>query len=305
MTTGEMLDELRASLGNRTDITDARYALWLNWALYDLCGFHRKKLLPSLRFRVLEGKFTTTIPVVTGDVVATFSVDTVTLAVGSSAVDDFYNDRVLEITDHSGTPADGLLNQVRIITDYVGATRIATLDEALAVITDGETEYSIYQHEIDILTQTTFDPDITFWSLERLEAIRGTQVEKKDWQDLIGIDFTSAVADIPSQYARHGDSILFNMAINEALALRGWYYKHPTALADTSPDVICELPLNWHEVLVLGAVYRGFEKLMEPERAIEARGQYVEEAANRLTEQELDDGSISRGLKARSYIVEL
>ena len=304
MTTAEMLDELRASLGNRTDITDARYTLWLNWALYDLCGFHRKKLLPSLRFRVLEGKFIVSVPVVT-DTATAGAASTITLAVGSSAVDDFYKDRVLELTDYDGDAPDGLLNQTRIILSYVGATRVATLDEAWTVNPDASTDYSIYQHEIDILTVVGLDPDITFWSLERLESVRGTEIDKKDWQDMVGIDFSSAVGDIPSEYARHGDSILFDMAINETLALRGWYYMHPTALADTSPDVICELPLNWHEVIVLGAVHRGFEKLMEPERALEARAQYVEEAANRLTEQELDDGSISRGLKARSYIVEL
>ncbi len=304
MTTVEMLNELRASLGNRTDIANARYALWLNWALYDLCGFHRKKMLPSLRFRVLEGKFIASVPVVTNTATAG-AASTITLAVGSSAVDNFYKDRVLELTDYTGTTPDGLLNQVRIITGYVGATRVATLDEAWTVNPDSSTDYSIYQHEIDILTVTGLDPDITFWSLEKLETIRGTEIDKKDWQEMVGIDFTNALGDIPSEYARHGDSILFNMAINETLAVRGWYYKHPTALAATSGDVICELPLNWHEVIVLGAVYRGFEKLMEPERAIEARAQYVEEAANRLTEQELDDGSISRGLKARSYIVEL
>lgn len=304
MTTAEMVSELMASLGNRTDIVDARYALWLNWALYDLCGFHRKKMLPSLRFRVLEGKFTASVPVVT-DTATAGAASTITLAVVSSAVDDFYKDRVLELTDYDGDPDDGLLNQVRIITGYVGATRVATLDEAWTVNPDSSTDYSIYQHEIDILTVTGLDPDITFWSLEKLETIRGTEIDKKDWQEMVGIDFTNALADIPSEYARHGDSILFNMAINETLAVRGWYYKHPTALVATSPAVICELPLNWHEVIVLGAVYRGFEKLMEPERAIEARAQYVEEAANRLTEQELDDGSISRGLKARSYIVEL
>jgi len=56
MTLRSMVDEVKASLGNRTDITDQRYLSWLNWAYYDVCGFHKKQLLGPKMFRFLEGR---------------------------------------------------------------------------------------------------------------------------------------------------------------------------------------------------------------------------------------------------------
>lgn len=289
MTTQAMIDELTASMGNRTDITTARYVQWLNWSLYDLCGFHRKRLLPSLRFRVLEGKFIMNIAVVTGTAQAG-AATTITLESGSSAVDDFYNDMIIELDD----------NQTAIITDYDGTTLIATVDATWTTNPGATTDYSIYVREVGILTYAGLSPNDAIWAIEKLETLRGTELEKKDWMELIGIDATNAIGDIPSEYARRGTSLLFDIAINEALALRGWYYRYPTVLAEATPTIECELPEYWHEVVVLGAIYRGFEKLMEPERADLARTHYVDEAANRITQAQLEDGHVQRQVKLRS-----
>lgn len=290
MTTQEMIDELTLSMGNRTDIAAARYVLWLNWALYDLCGFHRKRLLPSLRFRVLEGKFMMTVPVVTGTSTGGTST-TIILAVGSSAVDDYYNDMVIELSD----------SQIAIITDYDAGTLTATVDVAWTTTPTTET-YSIYMREVNINTYANVDPHDVMWAIEKLETLRGTDIVKKEWMELVGIDITAATGDIPDTYARRGDTLLFSIAIDTALSLRGWYYKFPTVLDVATPTVECILPEYWHEVIVLGAVYRGFEKLMEPERAAEAKGQYVDEAANRVTQAQMEATTIDWHVKHRSYL---
>jgi hypothetical protein len=62
---------------------------------------------------------------------------TITLAVGSSATDDYYNGLYIETTGGTGS------GQVRQIIDYVGSTRVATVDSAWSVTPNNTTTYSI------------------------------------------------------------------------------------------------------------------------------------------------------------------
>lgn len=62
---------------------------------------------------------------------------TITLAAGASATTDFYKDRPVRIV--AGTGA----GQVRSITAYNGATKIATVDKAWAVNPDNTSQYEL------------------------------------------------------------------------------------------------------------------------------------------------------------------
>lgn len=62
---------------------------------------------------------------------------TITLAAASSATDDFFNNLYILTTGGTGS------GQTRLITDYVGATKVATVDEAWTVVPDATTTYSI------------------------------------------------------------------------------------------------------------------------------------------------------------------
>jgi hypothetical protein len=64
---------------------------------------------------------------------------TITLDAAASATDDFYNDMVLRIT--SGTGA----GQIRRIHDYVGATKVATVERDFATAPDGTSVFRISQ----------------------------------------------------------------------------------------------------------------------------------------------------------------
>lgn len=74
---------------------------------------------------------------------------TVTLDVGASAIDDYYNNLLIEIL--SGT-AKGMRG---IITDYDGTTKVATV--TFALVADSTSEFIIYRHSGLMAEQTDID----------------------------------------------------------------------------------------------------------------------------------------------------
>lgn len=62
---------------------------------------------------------------------------TITLDVGASAVDDFYNDMVIRLTGGTGA------GQIRRIVDYVGSTKVATVDRDWGTNPDATTTFRI------------------------------------------------------------------------------------------------------------------------------------------------------------------
>ncbi len=76
---------------------------------------------------------------VTGTAQSGSTSTTIKLAAGASSVDDFYNDSSITLTGGTGSTD----RPVRRITDYVGSTRVATVDSAWPVTPDATTTYSI------------------------------------------------------------------------------------------------------------------------------------------------------------------
>ena len=73
---------------------------------------------------------------------------TITLASGASADDDFYNGMYVVITNNS--PA-GVDNQARRIIDYVGSTKVATLDSNWGTNPSSATTYEIQvENKVDV-----------------------------------------------------------------------------------------------------------------------------------------------------------
>lgn len=67
----------------------------------------------------------------------------ITLAVGSSATDDFYNDNVIRIVGGTGA------GQSRVVTDYVGSTRVATVGSAWVTNPDNTSQY-VFEGNADV-----------------------------------------------------------------------------------------------------------------------------------------------------------
>lgn len=298
MTTQELIDELTLQLGNRTDITDARYTLWLNWGLLDLIGAHRKRLFSPKRFRALEEENYWTTSVVTGTCGSTVSSTTFQVSGGDQqAEDDYYNGWVVELTAYSGTEPSGLLNQKKLVVDYAGTgSYVCTIDSAWSVNPDTNTTYSLYKRRYALSDIAPSGHDIM--SIERMEWADGSgEIDHKDWDDFMG--GLPSESGEPTQFALHGGDVLFNKACNVSQYIRMFYRRLPTLLSVSTPTVEPEIPEDWHEIILLGAKFRGFSSLMEPDRADEARDKYVDEAENKLDDYSIASPNIQRALKVK------
>ena len=83
---------------------------------------------------------------------------TITLAVGSSSTNSYYNGLIIRTTGGTGS------GQVRYITGYVGSTRVATVDTAWAVQPDATTTYEI-KYEFLGFALPTLSSALPVWSI--------------------------------------------------------------------------------------------------------------------------------------------
>lgn len=304
MTTEDFIDELRRSLGNRTDISDERYVRWLNWALYDICGLHRQRAFPARRFRQLEDTILFTLPVPSGD--AESATSTTAVLAGSmqeSGQDDYYADAVVKVTDYDETAAgdeapDDLLDQERLITAYNAATNTITIAEEWDAVPDEYTELTIYRRRYsvqDVSSRDTLDDIFAFQKVQI--ASDATEIELVNWTELA--DISPFTFGTPTKIARRGSEFLLDSAPESAITLRAFVYMFPRVFDVSELDADSPIPNNWDEVIVLGAMHRGFEKLMEPDRSSEAYQAYINAATNRREENALEAEFKSQGFKLR------
>ena len=74
---------------------------------------------------------------------------TITLATTASATDDFYNGNLVFLRDGTGA------GQTAIITDYVGSTRVATINGSWVTNPDTTTEYELWIDKVAIVNVPT------------------------------------------------------------------------------------------------------------------------------------------------------
>jgi hypothetical protein len=317
MTTNrEFVDELKASLGNNTMITDDRYVLWLNFALLDLCGMHRKRAFPPKRFRTLEGRMLLKSDVSNYTDLAASSVSTTTVTVDSLSgiLSDYFVDWIVEVTGYVGTAPEGLIGQQRLCTAFATVTGELTVEPAFTVAPDTNTTFSFYHRSYDLvghgpLTQPGLLPvagsatanNMTLWAIERIEnAADGTPLTPKDWRELAGQTFYTK--GTPSTFARRDTEILFDVAPDTDITWRIWYYRQPVLFNVNFLDTaayVCELPDDWHELVLMGAIWRGWKALMEPQRADSAYQQYINEATNRIDTHMLEEKHVLKQFKVK------
>ena len=282
MITTELVHEVRQRLGNRTDINDARIIRWLNWAMLDLCGFNRQRVFPSVWFHELEDQMLITVNPITGEV-QDVDDDRIQLEVSNLTAASFV-DSVIRV---GGTD--------RLITNYDGAWAWIDPVEPEVEIGDG---YSVHFRS-PLLSAINIDMVSNVWAILEMEiASTGTTLEHVEWKELKGLSPTQI--GTPQKYARHGNRILFDVAPAVRTAFRAFVYKFPAQLRESEPNRETDLPDQWDEVVVQGAVWRGFEALMEPERAMEAFEQFKSAATNRNSSYAVEAPSVRRSFKVRS-----
>jgi hypothetical protein len=321
----EFVDELRASLGNNTMLTDDRYVRWLNFALLDLCGMHRKRAFPPKRFRALEGRMMLSsdiynwkdMPIVSIINTAPLPQLTVTTTSGGpGSTPDLFSDWIVEVTGYTGTAPEGLIGQQRLCINSdtgVGPNDLLLyINSPFTVEPDVNTMISIYHRSYNIFG---IDPDRNgsimppnsysgntpneIWAIEKIEDVEtGTPLTPKDWRELAGQSFYSK--GIPSAFARRDTEILFDVAPDTDIIWRIWFYRMPVLFDVAALDTyVCELPEDWHEVVLLGAIWRGWKALMEPQRADSAYQMYINEATNRVDTHMLEEKHVMKGIRVK------
>jgi len=117
-----------------------------------------KATLAMLQPRVL--------PVFHSGTAAAGAAGTITLASGALAIDDIYNGMIIRTTGGTGgaggSGSQG--NQARVITDYVGSTKVATITPNWETNPDSTTTYEVLLTEVSLL------------SYDDLQMIRGSQI---------------------------------------------------------------------------------------------------------------------------------
>lgn len=290
MTVQEMVDELRAAMGNRTDLVTARYVQWLNWSQYELAGCHKERMFAPRRFHQLEVDYNFALRPLYTDQVSGFdtTLTYMTLDNPTLVTDGAYNDFVVNMG-----------GEERVIVEYVASQARAYVTPAFSQVWPVGTLYSMRQRRTDIQVNIQ-DMQYILWTFERMElAADGTLIENVPWSTLANTDpFASGT---PSQFARRGNQLLFNLAPTEEVWVKSRAKIYPTRFLTANLNATPMFPEMWHEVIVQGAVYRGFEKLMEPARAAEAQQRFVDLVINRRDDYEVEQQFQSRRAKMRLF----
>jgi hypothetical protein len=98
--------------------------------------------------------------------------------------------------------------------------------------------------------------------------------------DKRGVDLAQ-VGD-PYEYYFIGDALNVNPRPGAGTTLRLRYYKVPTAMTDTTLSAAVDLPLHWHRVLTLGALYRLYDLEDDPELSVRFQ-QHFEQRIDTMT----------------------
>lgn len=285
LTTQQFIDELRRSLGNRTDISDERYVRWLNWAMLDVCGFHRKRMYRPIRFHELESKLLFKINII--DVTLSNSTDsTVDISgVEVSSEVDAYTDCVITVG-----------GSTYLIVAYNGTT--VTISGTWDTNPENGDSGTVHKKFYSIENDLGFSPKEQLWTIEKLIQVPiGDELDQIKWDDIDEDAMT--VTGVPSEFARYGGNLVLTPTPAEEYTYRVYIYKFPTPLDVSTPTEQTILPDTWDEVIVIGAMWRGYQKLMEPERAHQAQQHYLAEISNRVESHFMEDGSIRKGFSFR------
>lgn len=136
---------------------------------------------------------------------------TITLDAGASAVNDFYNGCQVVITSGTGT------KQARLITDYVGATKVATIGPNWATNPDNTSVFSVLPGTR--VQDAAFEPG-TVYALRSqitLTSTAGTAAHLRVWAvdgygrrvDVETLDPTATAELTLTEHSEDGGSLLF------------------------------------------------------------------------------------------------
>lgn len=125
-----------------------------------LAGSGTLGVAPKIGKLLRAGGFAETLNVLHGGTAAAGGASTITLAAGASAVDDTYNGMSIVITAGTGS------GQSRVVSDYVGATKVATVSVAWVTPPDVTSVYSIRDKVEYSLISSAFESGAFYFNLD-------------------------------------------------------------------------------------------------------------------------------------------
>ena len=171
---------------------------------------------------------TTTAAAITGTAQAG-SAGSITLAAGASATDDIYNGMIITITGGTGSGGVG------VITDYVGSTKVATVQKSTATFTPGASStYSIAANVGYKPVSASFDSASIYFNndgvLHIITGARGTFVLNAEVGEIPTIEFTMlGIYNAPTDtaapattYTNQATPLIFKAGSTTAFSILGY-----------------------------------------------------------------------------------
>jgi hypothetical protein len=171
---------------------------------------------------------TTTAAAITGTAQAG-SAGSITLAAAASATDDIYNGMIITITGGTGSGGVG------VITDYVGSTKVATVQKSTATFTPGASStYSIAANVGYKPVSASFDSASIYFNndgvLHVITGARGTFVLNAEVGEIPTIEFTMlGIYNAPTDtaapattYTNQATPLIFKAGNTTAFSILGY-----------------------------------------------------------------------------------
>lgn len=171
---------------------------------------------------------TTTATAITGTAQAG-SAGSITLAAAASATDDIYNGMIITITGGTGSGGVG------VITDYVGSTKVATVQKSTATFTPGASStYSIAANVGYKPVSASFDSASIYFNndgvLHVITGARGTFVLNAEVGEIPTIEFTMlGIYNAPTDtaapattYTNQATPLIFKAGSTTAFSILGY-----------------------------------------------------------------------------------
>lgn len=263
MTFEELQDEVWDNLGQPSDLDPDTYSTigeWVNRGYRRIC-FWKFPNGRILRFRALEGELFFQTPLVEGTA-QDGATSTITLAAGASGTDDYYNGWVVEVDGGTG------VGQRRLIVDYSGGARLATVATDWTTTPDSTSTYNLFKQFMKFVTtgshDIVLDPNDSIYDALKVVDLK----DEKDLDRPFRTDTFSGnltTPGTPGEYLVFGDRIIFDCPIDEARWYKLEYVKIPANMVNSSDEPA--IPEPWHEGISMWATWKGLIRGQEPPMA--------------------------------------
>lgn len=215
---------------------------------------------PKIGKLLRAGGFAETLNVLNSGTATAGAASAITLAAGASAVDDTYNGMSIVITAGTGS------GQSRVVSDYVGATKVATVSEAWATEPDATSVYSIRDKVEYTLVGEDFESVAFYVEIDKVKHVGlGVRVNPQPKMDAKGAALLGV--ECMALYAIPSDTL--PLSIDRS----GWPYERPVNAANT---LVCKVNavdsfyskfgVNVGNQLVHGIYAGGYEEIKISDR---------------------------------------